>query len=142
MPCTVRTASGVLKAPQRLAAPWGLGPWLRAVSLCCMGGLSSDPAKAQRQRDALAAGRRKMAENTLASQGKPKPAAKAPAKPRAKAAAKASKSTPRRAADPDRVTYREDKRRAPAPRTREQPRREDREPKRRGFLDGFLGRID
>jgi hypothetical protein len=105
-----------------------------------MGGLSSDPAKAQRQRDALAAGRRKMAENTLASQGKPKPAAKAPAKPRAKAAAKASKSTPRRAADPDRVTYKDD-RRGPAPRTRE-PRREDREPKRRGFLDGLLGRID
>src|SRR3954465_13459699 len=105
-----------------------------------MGGLSSDPAKAQRQRDALAAGRRKMAENVLASQGNPKPAAKAPAKPKAKAAAKASKST-RRAADPDRVTYGKDKRRAPAPRARE-PRRADPEPKRRGFLDGLLGRID
>jgi hypothetical protein len=105
-----------------------------------MGGLSKDPAKAQRQREALAAGRRKMAEN-LVNGAKPKPAAKAKPKPAAKAPAKASKGSRRDDGDPDRLRYDRSPKRAPKSAS-SRDRRDDRPPKRGGFLAGLRGQLD
>jgi hypothetical protein len=100
-----------------------------------MGGLSKDPAKAQRQREALAAGRRKMAEN-IVNGAKPKPPAKAKSKAPAKAPAKASKGS-----DPDRVRY-DRSQRASKSTSRSRDRRDDPPPKRGGFLAGLRGQLD